>query len=166
MELEFSLTDIVEPAPAPKVAARLIEYAPGQKIALPPHTTHNLIEHPSFVIVPGAARYGYGLLAWQGKWLPLVDIHTLLQADSTVERTVAPRHALVLAYQRAALQPVEYGAIALTALPQTILVGDAAQCELPTDSLRWPLLALSCFLHEGQSTPILDTTQIFAAYHS
>jgi len=164
MELQLPPSEIVNPAPALKAAARLVEYAPGRKIALPPHTTHSLIEHPAVVIVPGAARYGYGLLAWQNMWLPLLDIHALL-ADTGVERSAAPTYALVLAYQRAARQPLEYGAIALTGLPQSIFVRDDAQCGLPTDSTLWPVLALSCFLHEGQATPILDTAQVFAAYH-
>jgi hypothetical protein len=166
MEDQPSTAEAIALFPGPQVPARLIEYAPGHKIALPPHTTHNLIENPSFVVVPAAARYGYGLLAWQGLWLPLLDLHALLQTDTCVERTVAPRYALVLAYQCAAGRPVEYGAIALTTLPQTIVVGDEAQCELPTDSMRWPLLASSCFLHEGQAIPILDTAQVFGACHS
>jgi chemotaxis signal transduction protein len=158
-------TELAWLVPKPQAEARLVEYAPGRKIALPPHTTYGLIESPSHVIVPGAARYAHGLLAWQGKWLPLLDLHTLLQTDTCVEQTVAPRYALVLAFQRAARQPVEYGAIALTTLPQTITVGDEAQCDLPTDSMRWSMLALSCFRHEDQAIPILDTAQIFSAYH-
>ena len=115
MELPQSSSAITETSQ--RVAARLIEYASNCYVAFPPHTTYGLIESPSFVVVPGAARYGYGLLAWQGKQLPLLlDLYTLLQIDTRVDTTVVPSYALILAYQRAATLPLEYGAIGL-ALP-------------------------------------------------
>lgn len=153
----------VEPEPGPRAAARLIEYQRGRYIALPPHTTYALIERPTVAQVPGAARYAYGLLAWQGIRLPLIDLDALLHADTSAALPSAPRYALVVAYQSVARGPVEYGAIGLVGLPQTIAVGDEAQCELPGDSDLWPLLALSCFQHSGQAIPILNTAILFAA---
>lgn len=148
-----------------RVVARLIEYAPGCLIALPSHTTLELVEPPVLVPVPGAAYYAYGLLAWQGSLLPLLDLDRLLRADPRADLTSAPRYALVLAYQRAPRRPIEHGAIGLAALPRTVSVGDEARCELPADSDLWPLLALSCFRHEGRAVPILDTAKLFATYH-
>lgn len=172
MDMKLPLT-AADAAPAalpadagPRAVARLIEYAPGRQIALPPHTTIELLENPAVVAVPGAAYYACGLLAWQGRRLPLLDLHALLlRAHPGANGAVAPRYALVLAYQRAPRQPVEYGAISLAVLPQTVTVGDEARCELPTDSDLWPLLALSCFRHEGRAVPILDTARLFATYH-
>lgn len=171
MDMELPLT-AADAAPAalpadagPRAVARLIEYAPGRQIALPPHTTIELLENPAVVAVPGAAYYACGLLAWQGRQLPLLDLHALLRAYPGTNRTGAPRYALVLAYQRAPRQPVEHGAISLAVLPQTVAVSDEARCELFADSDLWPLLALSCFRHEGHAVPILDTAKLFAAYH-
>ncbi len=154
-----------EPEVGPKVAARLVEYASGRYIALPPHTTYALVENPAVVAVPGAAHYAYGLLTWQDMRVPLLDLDALLHADSGAVRIAAPRYALIVAYQSRARGPLEFGALGLAALPQTVAIGDDAQCELPQDSRLWPLLALSCFRHEGQAVPILDTTRLFAAYH-
>lgn len=168
MELPLTAADLASAAlpvdGGPRALARLIEYAPGRHIALPPHTTIELLENPAVVAVPGAAYYACGLLAWQGRQLPLLDLHALLRAYLGAHRAVAPRYALVLAYQRAPHQPVEHGAISLAVLPQTVAVGDEARCELPSDSDLWPLLALSCFQHEGHAVPILDTAKLFAAY--
>ena len=152
-------------ASGPQVPARLVEYAPGRRIALPPHTIYGLIEQPSFEEVPGTARYGYGLLSWQNKRLPLLNLEVLLHADSADSQGIAPSYALVVAYQCAATEPIQYGAIGLTALPQTVAVGDDAQCELPDDSTLWPQLALSCFQHESRAIPILDTARLFSASH-
>ncbi len=160
-EPAFSAAEAAESGP--QVAARLIEYARGRYIALPPHTTYALLEHPEVVGVPGAAHYACGLLTWQNMRLPLIDLHALLHADT--EPSIAPRYALIVAYQSAARGPLAYGAIGLAALPQTIAIGDEAQCALPGDSKLWPLLALSCFQHEGQAVPILDTARLFAAHH-
>lgn len=153
------------PSPTPKAPARLVEYAQGRRVALPVHTTYALVEKPAFVEVPGGARYAYGLLTWQEDRLPLLDLDTLLHPDQRARPLAAPNYALVLAYQREPKGPLAYGTIALATLPQTIEIGDEAQCELPGDSRLWPLLALSCFLHEGQAVPILDTGRLFSAYH-
>lgn len=148
----------------PRAAARLIEYASGSYVALPPHTTLEIIEHPAIVNVPGAAYYAFGMLAWQGHYLPVIDVHTLLQSyrDTPIS---APRYALVLAYQRAPGSPIEYGALGLDTLPQTIEVGDEAWRELPTCSDIWPLLSLSCFQHKKAIVPILDTAKLLSGYH-
>jgi chemotaxis signal transduction protein len=148
-----------------RATARLIEYAHSHQIALPPHTTLELVESPMAVAVPGAAYFAHGLLAWQGRWIPMIDLEVLLLAHQEVELVAAPRYALIVAYQRAPRRPLEYGAISLYALPQTIEIGDETCCELPTDSDLWPLLALSCFRHEGHAVPILDPARLFSAYH-
>jgi chemotaxis signal transduction protein len=149
--------------PRPQSAARLIEYASGRYIAFPPHTTYALIENPVIATVPGAACHGCGLLSWQEERLPVLDLNVLLHPGTSAEAVYAPRYALVLAYQRAPRAPLEYGAIVLDRLPLTIAVGDEAQCELPDDCELLPQLALSCFRHDGQAVPVLDTTRLFCA---
>ena len=162
----FPDADIESSAPSgPRAVARLIEYAPGSCFALPPHSTLELIEHPAIVGVPGGAYYACGLLAWQGRYLPVIDVDTLLRAYQETCRSTPPRYALVVAFQRAPRMPLEYGALALTTLPQTIEVGDEAWCDLPADSDLWPLLALSCLRHDHHAVPILDTAKLFSSYH-
>ncbi|HEY6095019.1 MAG TPA: chemotaxis protein CheW [Gallionellaceae bacterium] len=151
-------------ASATQAAACVVEYAHARHAALPPHTTYALLEYPEFVAVPGAARYAYGLLTWQGARVPLLNLNALLHADADAARA-APRYALILAYQSAARGPLGFGAIGLATLPRTLAVDDAALCALPDDSCLWPQLALSCFQHEGYAVPILSTARLFAAYH-
>ena len=150
---------------APRATARLLEYAPGYYVALPTHTTLELIEHPAIIAVPGAAYYGCGLLAWQGCHLPVINVDTLLRAYQETPALGPPRYALVVAYQRAPGNPLEHGALALTALPETVEVGDDAWCALPADSDIWPLLSLSCVQHARLAVPILDTARLFRSYH-
>ncbi len=151
--------------PGSQVAARMVEYANGRHIALPPHTTYALTAQPTFEAVPGCAHYAYGLLTWQGIRLPLLDLDALLHADPSTILSTSPRYALIVAYQSIAHGPLAYGAISMNSLPQTIAIGNEAQCALPGDSRLWPQLALSCFQHEGEAVPILDTARLFAAYH-
>ena len=155
------VTEDIVNAPLAQVAARLISYAHDRYIAFPPHATYGLIDNPEIVIVPGAAFYAYGLLNWQGMKLPFLDFNALLQqvrAKSTI-----PRYALIIAYQSAG--QLEYGAIGVDALPLTVNVGDADQCELPGDSPLWISFTRSCFQYNGQPVPVIDTTRLFAGYH-
>ena len=150
-------------APAPTGAlARLIELAPGQCIALPPHTTLDLVEHPRPLAVPGAPRHVHGLLAWQESRIPMIDLVALVRGAPAVQGDV--RYALVVAYQTE-LGRIAHGAIALAALPVAVQVQDDAACALPQDSAVWQRITLSCFRHEGQPVPIVDTGRLFGACH-
>jgi len=147
---------------AARAPARLIEFDRGRHVALPVHTTIEVIERPEITGVPGAPYYMAGMLRWQERQIALLDLCTLLNAHPKAGAAPA-RHALVVAYQTAAYQPIRYAAIATTRLPQTLQVGDASQCALPPDSDLWPLIALSCFEHEGRRVPILDTGRLFGS---
>ncbi len=143
------------------VPARLIEYQPGRHVALAQHTTYGLIKQPAFVAVPGAAPYAYGLLLWQEMRVPLIDLGAALHGSAVPN---APGYAVVVAWQSIPRGPLQYGALALAGLPRTITVRNADQCALPDDSPLWPRLAVSCFRHEGEAVPILDTRRLFTGY--
>lgn len=153
-------------AAARRGIARLIEYMRERYVAFAPHTTIELVENPAVIEVPGAASYGLGLMSWQGGWLPVIDLAWLLHGKPpSVQDAPAPRYALVLAYQPAPRQAVAHGAIALELLPQFAAVSDRQLCPWPDAHPRWPQLGLSCFAHEGQAVPILDTSRLFTSYH-
>jgi chemotaxis signal transduction protein len=147
-----------------RVPARLIEYARQRYVALPPHATIELLDNPSLVHVPGADYYLRGLLKWQGRWLPVIDLHTLLRAYANYVPVPLP-HVLVVAYQVATSRKLHYGALALPALPQMINVGDDSECALPTDSDLWPLIATSCFRRGDGAVPVVDCRRIFDVYY-
>lgn len=146
------------------VAARLIEYEHGRAVALPVHTTIEVLDQAALVQVPGAAYYCSGLTRWQGNWLPVLDLAALINAyrKSYAQPT---RHLLVVAFQAAPGEALQYGALALPSLPVTVTVSDATRCALPGDSDLWPLISLACFEHAGNAVPVLCTARLFAAHH-
>jgi CheW-like domain len=157
-----------EAPPAPTVtataSAQLLQYERGCCVALPPHTTIELLDRAPVVEVPGAAYYCDGLTRWQGQWLPVLDLHALVHA---YRKDSAPktRYLLIVAYQPAPRALLRHGAIALPVLPGSVQVSDSSMCELPTDSDLWPLIALSCFEIKGRAVPILDSGRLFGVYH-
>lgn len=150
------------PVPGAETAlACVLEYAPQQQIALPIHAGVELVEQPRVVPVPGMPNFCLGLLAWQGRQLPLVDLRAYLQApDAEVVATPAS-HVLVVAYQAAPGRPIDYGALCAPWLVRMVEVADDQQCPLPADQAVWPALAISCFQHRGHATPVLDPARIF-----
>jgi chemotaxis signal transduction protein len=133
-------------------SARLIDDGQGGRLALPVLCTLELIDAPRVVSVPGGSPHARGLLQWQGRWLPLVD----LGAPS------AARYALVVALGGSADGMARHGAIALSNLPRTIEVRDEQACALPADS-AWQHCALACFRHGDEAVPVLDPRRVFAA---
>jgi len=144
--------------------AWLVPYKLGRRVALPMHATIAILDPPPMVVVPGASYYCKSMFRWRGHWLPLLDLEVLLTAYRS-ERVPPTRHVLIVAYQRESGQLVQHGAISLPAMPVIVRVSDSAQCQLPTDSDLWPVIALSCFQHAGRAVPILDTGRLFDRYH-
>lgn len=145
--------------------ARLVAYARGKLVAFAPHATQELIELPQWVPVPGAAYYAYGLLFWQERHIPFIHLESVLLAYPAFDATAVPPYALVLAYQNAPGEPLQYGAIAATGIPYAQTVSDGDSSPLPSDSDMWVELAVSCFRHQDQTIPILDAAKIFGRYH-
>lgn len=149
---------------AKRVPGRLVECSPGFSVCFPPHTAYAVIDKPDYVVVPGSVHHGYGLISWQNLWLPLLNLHSMLHPTGLVVHEEPPRFALVLGYQRAPHAAIEYGAISTVSGPKSILVDNLSQCELPKEFSRWNYLALSCFMHDGQAVPIMDSKQIFSPH--
>jgi chemotaxis signal transduction protein len=144
--------------------ARLMAYEPGCWVALPTHTTIEVLDSPKMVEVPGAAYYCRALTNWRKQWLPVLDLQALVHAHAQ-DDAPPPRHLLVVAYQLAAFERLRYGALYLPSFPETLEISDRAQCPMPTDSDLWPSIALSCFEHQGHAVPVLDTGRLFSCYH-
>ena len=165
MHIQTELNSPIAQIPVPWAVGRLIEYARDCFAALPAHTTIELLEHPKAITVPGAAYYAVGLLAWQGGWIPMIDIDAMLRPSTTRPLARVPRYALVVAYQEAPGMPVQHGAIALPQLPESVVVTDDSACSLPVESDMWPLVALAAFTIDGRTIPILDTSRLFGHFH-
>jgi len=148
-----------------RAPALLADVARGRTVAFAACATIELLERPDIVAVPGMAYYARGLLRWQRRLVPIIDLQTLLRAHADTP-PAAPRYALVLAWQRIAGVALDHGAIGLAAPPRRIDVdADTALCPLPLDSDLWPLLAVSCLRDGDQAVPIVDTAALFGSAH-
>lgn len=155
--VQTPLPDAAEELRAP---ARLLEYKRGSFVAFAAHATIGLVDNPAVVPVPGAPFYCLGLMPWQGRQLPVLDLNTLLRAYPEADSPPAG-HVLVLAYQSAPGGALQYGAVCAPWLVRMVEVIDSQSCELPVDSDLWPWISLACFEHEGHAVPILDTSRLF-----
>jgi chemotaxis signal transduction protein len=147
----------VKPDPI-QVPARVVRDRGNLRFALPPHTTLEIVEHPRVARVPASPAHAIGLLEWQGRRIPLIDVAVLVRAAGA--RANPARYALVVAFQHAPGADVEHGALALDELPETTSVDDASACDVPAE---WRDLAVSCFEGSRVPTPIVDTARLFAA---
>lgn len=143
-----------------RALACLLEYARDARVALPVHAGVELVEKPRVISVPGMPNFALGLMAWQGRHLPLIDLSRYLQ-DGATEAPTPFSHVLVVAYQPDPGQPLAYGALCAPFLIRLVEVNDSQQCPLPVGNERWSAIALSCFEYQGKAVPVIDTARIF-----
>ena len=142
--------------------------------------THVMTGSPELFRVPGAPAYCRYAVIWNNRPVPLLDLATrihsprvLLAATRTREfakahiavvRFAAPRNEQGAEEQSSGVDAVEYGALALHALPARIEVRDDQGTDLPADREDWRPYALSCFEHsDGTSVPIVYLERLFSS---
>ncbi len=140
-------------------SAWLLEYAPSRYIAMASTVCQEIVEAPQILAVPAIPDYGLGLIQWRNRWLPLVDLHSLLLGaeKKTFDKDA---HCLVVAYYTAE-QHIAYVALSLPYFPYLITVNNSALCALPTDHDIWPSISLSCFRYQDRRVPIVDSSRLF-----
>jgi len=151
--------DTVRETPA---LACVLEYATDSFVALPVHAGVELVESPRLVPVPGMAHFCRGLVAWQGRQLPLIDLQAYL-AGVDPQAASPFSHVLVVAYQVAPGAAIDYGAFCAPFLIRMVQVVDRDLCPLPLGQARWDGIAISCFLHQGKAIPVLEPSRIFTS---
>lgn len=150
------------PSTQQQVQARLLQISDSQAIALNVNHALEVLEQPSFIAVPESMHYAYGLMQWQARWIPLIDMGCLIE-KTQVNREHNPKHALVVAYQDDT-SGLQFGAIATARLPSTITVTNQQQCSLPAET-RWQQLALSCIKINELPIPIVSISALFQKNH-
>lgn len=145
--------------------ARVVVYSRGGYAAFSPNVTIEIIDHPLLLELPASAYYVRGMLQWHGRWIPVLDLHSMIMAYPKFERGSVPRFALVVSYADPKTAEPAFGALALPAMPQTISVTDADACPLPAQSDLWPYIAAACVRFRGAVIPIIDTDRLFGRYH-
>lgn len=164
MEMQIQSLQEVRPAPETPTESRalacVLEYAAGAFVALPIHSGVELVEKPRFVPVPGMPEHALGLMAWQGRQLPLIDLASYLRGEPAPAGEQMS-HVLVTAYQTARGEPIEYGAVNAPFLVRMVEVGNSQACPLPAELLDRADATVSCFRYQDEPVAVLDLARIF-----
>lgn len=140
------------------VPARLLDIYWSHPVALAPQVSLEIIETPEIFTVPGCKRYVQGLIYWQNRWIPALNIKALLTG---IKEDIKPRYALIVLYRYPNSQAIHYGAILLENISTLAAVKEEDSTSLPDNSDMWQHIADACFTHEGQSIPILNMQSLF-----
>lgn len=141
-----------------KAQAWVLPYAPERQIAVPFALGQELIETPELLFIPGVVNECEGLLHWRDQWLPVLNLANLFLGLPLPPN--APVYVLVVAYFKAS-GDVAYAGIALTEPPESVIVKSEDQYPLPSYTHKWNEWVLSCFLHNGIATPVVDVHALF-----
>lgn len=163
--------------------ALLVDISPTQRIAFAVHYGVEVLESPVIQPVPCSAVHSLGMVRWQNRWIPLMNLEALLAQTPkhSSDSQEPPAHkdnsltlALVLACdntgvanapsndeQLDASQQVKYGAVLLHRVPFSVGVTNRDQCQMPSDNRIWQHIAISCFRHENKPTPIVSPSKLF-----
>jgi chemotaxis signal transduction protein len=127
---------------------------------------HVLPHAPALFQVPQAPVYCRGVILWEERVLPVVDLRSLASAGAArvdaahvagIEQLVA-----VVAYQTDPSQIAEYGALLLAAVPARITVTNQQGCEFDPALAPWASFSSSCFRHPNLgAVPVLDLRRVF-----
>lgn len=151
--------------PVAPAAVWLLKFAPSRRAALPADSVLEAVARPRIIGVPGAPYCALGMLAWRGRYLAVLDLASLLDArPKEPGPSPSPGNAVIVACRTGPDRPIDYAAIAAVGPIAPFQVTDAMQCPLPEDSDLWPLIAASCFTHQGQALPLIDTGKLFTAH--
>lgn len=112
------------------------------------------------VRIPQLPVHCVGLLTWRDRLIPLLDLRPLLAEAATP--VADARRAVVLAYQEAPGQPLQYGALLVMAAPTDTWVSDDMATPLPETPASVRHLARACFVRQDQAIPIIDARRLFA----
>jgi chemotaxis signal transduction protein len=149
---------MIEAIPA-FASARLLAYSGEEAAAFPEHCTVALVEAPTVFAVPGAPSYCAGLMEWSGELVPLVDLNAFAQRRGT-EHGGIPTHVLVVAWQQAPGEALQYGAVYAPTLATAVRVSDDQQCDPPHEHALTSVAA-AFFDRDGHAVPIIDTRRLF-----
>jgi chemotaxis signal transduction protein len=124
---------------------------PGAPLALAQCQVIEVVEEPETYTVPLGPQWCRGLLHWRGQLIPFA-----YGGNPEV------RFVVVVAYQPAPKQPLQFAAFSVASMPQQFDVPADADCEPPsTEALRMDQLR-ACFEHEGKRWVVPDLEHMFA----
>ncbi len=137
--------------------AWLLEFGDGVRAAIGERELFHILYRPTLHALPRAPAHCSRLIEWEGRMLPLWDLHRRLN------REAAPAAAELVAIvgYRGSDGSTVFAAFGITVPPQRIGVDDADACDLPVDRPAWRALTKSCFSHSDAAVPVLDLASMF-----
>ncbi|OUS14859.1 hypothetical protein A9Q88_13800 [Gammaproteobacteria bacterium 50_400_T64] len=112
---------------------------------------------PQVVPVPQTPDHVTGVLVWQQRLVPAIDLGMYLDLKQTANDEIQAEVMVLVA-----LAGSKLGALVLRQIPERVDVADSRQCDLPPVLHGWDCLAPSCFMHEVRGVvPILDLNTVF-----
>ena len=144
-----------------KDRAWLLDFGNGLQAAVAYHEMWQVLFSPKLFDVPCTPQYCSQVLIFQKRILPVLNLATLL-LDTQKPFIATGKIVGVAVYQTNPNEPVNYGCLYLSKLPQRIEVSDDDACDLPEEQKYWEPLTLSCFLRDGVAIPIIDFAYLFS----
>lgn len=112
----------------------------------------------SLIPVPKVPHFAPGVMVWRNQIIPVLDLAMAAQPQLDHEPMTG---VMILAYQAAPGQPLQYGGLALRKSPQGVTVTSDMGAQAPIDTAPWTPVSLG-WLNTGDAVlPILNMSQIF-----
>jgi chemotaxis signal transduction protein len=144
------------------VRAWLVEIGGGTRVALGGQRVLEYLLSPPVHTLPRMPAHCCGVLVWREQLIPFLDLARILPRTSRAAEPGTFR-AVVLAYQESPGLPLRYGALAVCSAPVETWVSDKMACALPENLPELSQFASSCFAHQQELIPVLDTKRLFTA---
>lgn len=141
-----------------RMNAWLLDLGASRRAAVGTRELLHLIDAPVTFEIPCTPTYCQRVVFWQDRMLPVMDIAAKLGALPQQTPFLA-----VVGYQRQRGEYPQFGALMLASPPQQIEVSDEQACSMPEEKRDWKKLAISCFDHRGDATPVLNLNLIFSS---
>jgi chemotaxis signal transduction protein len=110
------------------------------------------------VPLPRTRPHCAGVIYWRDQYIPVIDLAPLYEAHGGEPG----RRAVVLAYQNAPGEPLQYGALLIHAAPVEAWVSDDMAAEVPTVPMALRHISRASFYIDDRVVPILDVRLLFA----
>ena len=141
-----------------RATAWLLRLPDGQALALAPgHIVHLLPEIPVLQPAANAPAYRAREFLWQGRPAPVIDPGGWYDPAAAVPGLLA----VVGLSAPGDPQGARYGGVLMREVPMRIQVSDDQAVPAERIAQRWRRYAVSGFLHEGRSIPVVDPDRLF-----
>jgi len=139
--------------------AWLLDVAGGMRLAAgAPFVVEYLLE-PETIELPRLPAHCRGVMLWRERIIPVIDLAPILAG---VEGSSGGwSRAVVLAWQDAPGQPLQYGALSVLKAPVELFVSDSDARPLPERPEILRQFAGSCFGYDDEVIAIVDVRRLF-----